>query len=82
MATARTSLSANGPRTIDGCDGGVSRPPHTSRLRSKTGVVGPSSIYLSLSKLVALGSGIPALRLDYRYSASLMAMYAQRRLCC
>ncbi|KAI1371416.1 alpha/beta-hydrolase [Hypoxylon crocopeplum] len=34
------------------------------------GVVGPSSIYLSLgAKLAALGSGIPALRLDYRYPA-------------
>ncbi|KAI0832225.1 alpha/beta-hydrolase [Hypoxylon sp. FL0890] len=34
------------------------------------GVVGPSSIYLSLAaKLAALGSGVPALRLDYRYPA-------------
>lgn len=34
------------------------------------GVVGPSSIYLSLAaKLAALGTGIPALRLDYRYPA-------------
>ncbi|KAK9414709.1 putative AB hydrolase-1 domain-containing protein [Seiridium unicorne] len=34
------------------------------------GVVGPSSIYLSLAaKLAALGSGIPVLRLDYRYPA-------------
>jgi pimeloyl-ACP methyl ester carboxylesterase len=34
------------------------------------GVVGPSSIYLSLAaKLAALPTGIPALRLDYRYPA-------------
>ncbi|KAK5144186.1 hypothetical protein LTR04_001653 [Oleoguttula sp. CCFEE 6159] len=34
------------------------------------GVVGPSSIYLSLaSKLASLRDGIPALRLDYRYPA-------------
>ncbi|OTB10711.1 hypothetical protein K445DRAFT_386474 [Daldinia sp. EC12] len=34
------------------------------------GVVGPSSIYLSLgAKLAALGPGIPTLRLDYRYPA-------------
>ncbi|KAK3400909.1 Alpha/Beta hydrolase protein [Sordaria brevicollis] len=34
------------------------------------GVTGPSSIYLSLaSKLATLGSGIPTLRLDYRYPA-------------
>lgn len=34
------------------------------------GVTGPSSIYLSLAcKLAALASGVPALRLDYRYPA-------------
>lgn len=34
------------------------------------GVTGPSSIYLSLAyKLATLSSGIPALRLDYRYPA-------------
>lgn len=34
------------------------------------GVTGPSSIYLSLaSKLATLSSGIPTLRLDYRYPA-------------
>lgn len=34
------------------------------------GVVGPSSIYLSLAaKLASVGVGIPALRLDYRYPA-------------
>ncbi|KAI1134701.1 alpha/beta-hydrolase [Hypoxylon sp. FL0543] len=129
MATAKTSLSVDGPkpsnappRTINDFDGDVSRPPHASRLLSREksqaevekltiqvedaadgfvpgflhmppdftspapethhrtaaillsgaggGVVGPSSIYLSLgAKLAALGSGIPALRLDYRYPA-------------
>ncbi|KAJ9149330.1 Alpha/beta-hydrolase [Pleurostoma richardsiae] len=34
------------------------------------GVTGPSSIYLSMAcKLATLGSGIPTLRLDYRYPA-------------
>ncbi|KAL3689522.1 hypothetical protein R1sor_015831 [Riccia sorocarpa] len=34
------------------------------------GVTGPSSIYISLAcKLATLGSGIPTLRLDYRYPA-------------
>lgn len=34
------------------------------------GVNGPSSIYLSLAcKLVTIGSGVPVLRLDYRYPA-------------
>lgn len=34
------------------------------------GVTGPSSIYLSMGcKLATMGSGIPALRLDYRYPA-------------
>lgn len=34
------------------------------------GVSGPSSIYLSLAcKLATLGSGVPTLRLDYRYPA-------------
>jgi hypothetical protein len=36
------------------------------------GVVGPSSIYLSLAdKLTSLKQPVPALRLDYRYSTSI-----------
>ncbi|KAL2127029.1 hypothetical protein VTI74DRAFT_11447 [Chaetomium olivicolor] len=51
-------------------------PPHHHRTAAILlsgaggGVTGPSSIYLSLAcKLATLGSGIPTLRLDYRYPA-------------
>lgn len=51
-------------------------PPHHHRTAAILlsgaggGVTGPSGIYLSLAcKLASLGTGIPALRLDYRYPA-------------
>ncbi|KAJ4286588.1 hypothetical protein N0V88_007950 [Collariella sp. IMI 366227] len=57
----------------------VTVPPHHHRTAAILmsgaggGVAGPSSMYLSLAcKLATLGSGIPTLRLDYRYPAHTM----------